>query len=110
MQSHFTELQYKGNTLHWMADGTSHWSTKLQPGTWYNFAYDIDFEKQTVGLWTSTAGQPLKKVGKSVSASASSNSQDWHVGELKTQTAAGKEDWYWSGVYIERAPVTTNFS
>lgn len=106
LQSHFTELKYTGNTLHWMADGKSHWLTELQPEKWYNFAYDIDFDQQTVGLWASNGVKPLKKVVENVSASASSNSQDWHVGELKTQKTGSKEDWYWSGVYIERAPIT----
>lgn len=93
-----------------MADSKPHWSTKLQAGTWYNFAYDIDFDKQTVGLWASQGSNHLKKVVENVSASASSNSQDWHVGVLKTQKAEAQEDWYWSGVYIERAPVTQKIS
>ena len=93
-----------------MADGESHWSTRLQPGTWHNFAYDIYFDKQIVGLWVSTGAQPLKKVVNNVSASASSNSQDWHVGELKTEQSGAREDWYWSGVYIEKAPVTQKIS
>lgn len=93
-----------------MADGKSRWSTKLQPGTWYNFAYDIDFDEQTVGLWASNGAQALKRVVENVSASASSNSKDWHIGQLKTQSTEGREDWFWSGVYIEQAPVTTKVS
>ncbi|PLB51045.1 hypothetical protein P170DRAFT_355312 [Aspergillus steynii IBT 23096] len=109
-ESHFTELQYGGDekTLRWMADGKSHWSTDLEPGTWYNFAYEIDFDAQTVGLWASDGSAALTQVVKPVSASAQTNSQDWHVGELRLDNGqkGGAEDWYWSGIYIEKGEIT----
>ncbi|RAK80266.1 glycoside hydrolase family 131 protein [Aspergillus fijiensis CBS 313.89] len=118
-ESHFTELQYglasgasgsSDNTLRWNAGGNTHWSVQLEAGNWYNFAYDIDFDAQTVGLWASNGSDPLTEVVSPVSASASSNSADWHVGELRLPGSGSSndaaEDWFWSGVYVERAPIT----
>ncbi|PIG83068.1 hypothetical protein AARAC_001241 [Aspergillus arachidicola] len=114
-ESHFTELKYgasgsSDNTLSWNADGKSHWSVQLEAGTWYNFAYDIDFDSQTVGLWASNGSDPLTQVVTPVSASTSSNSADWHVGQLRlpgSESDDAAEDWFWSGVYIEEGPITT---
>lgn len=91
-----------------MADGKSHWSTDLEPGTWYNFAYEIDFDAQTVGLWASNGSEALTQVVKPVSASAQTNSQDWHIGELRLDNGekGGAEDWFWSGIYIEKGEIT----
>ncbi|PYH48705.1 glycoside hydrolase family 131 protein [Aspergillus saccharolyticus JOP 1030-1] len=117
-ESHFTELQYglasgasgsSDNTLRWNAGGETQWSVQLEAGNWYNFAYDIDFDAQTVGLWASNGSDPLTEVVSPVSASASSNSADWHVGELRLPNGGSNdaaEDWYWSGIYIEEAPIT----
>ncbi|RAH64773.1 glycoside hydrolase family 131 protein [Aspergillus aculeatinus CBS 121060] len=118
-ESHFTELQYglasgasgsSDNTLRWNAGGNTHWSVQLEAGNWYNFAYDIDFDAQTVGLWASNGSDPLTEVVSPVSASASSNSADWHVGELRLPGSGSSndaaEDWFWSGVYVEEAPIT----
>ncbi|OJJ32507.1 hypothetical protein ASPWEDRAFT_117646 [Aspergillus wentii DTO 134E9] len=114
-ESHFTELQYgqsggSDNTLKWNADGQTHWSTTLQPRQWYNFAYEIDFDAKTVGLWASNGTEALTQVVKGVSASTSTNSADWHVGQLRLDNGdkGGKEDWFWSGVYVEKGPVTTS--
>ncbi|KAE8359013.1 hypothetical protein BDV27DRAFT_163055, partial [Aspergillus caelatus] len=108
--SHFTELKYGGDekTLRWLADGKSQWSTDLVAGTWYNFAYEIDFSAKTVGLWTSTGAEALKKVVEPVSAATQTDSKDWHVGELRLDNGqkGGKEDWFWSGVYIEKGEIT----
>ncbi|KAB8251807.1 hypothetical protein BDV35DRAFT_296540 [Aspergillus flavus] len=110
-ESHFTELKYGGDekTLRWLADGKSQWSTDLVAGTWYNFAYEIDFSAKTVGLWTSTGAEALKKVVEPVSAATQTDSKDWHVGELRLDNGqkGGKEDWFWSGVYIEKGEITT---
>ncbi|KAB8201901.1 hypothetical protein BDV34DRAFT_215917 [Aspergillus parasiticus] len=114
-ESHFTELKYgasgsSDNTLSWNADGKSHWSVQLEAGTWYNFAYDIDFDSKKVGLWASNGSEPLTQVVEPVSASTSTNSADWHVGQLRlpgSESDDAAEDWFWSGVYIEESPITT---
>lgn len=118
-QSHFTELKYgllsgdstsEDNTLRWCVGGVTKWSTQLQAGSWYNFAYDIDFDAQTVGLWASNASDPLTQVSSGNRASTSTNSADWHIGELRLNNGgedSAAEDFYWSGIFIERAPITT---
>ncbi|KAL2817191.1 hypothetical protein BJX63DRAFT_419738 [Aspergillus granulosus] len=109
-ESHFTELKYGGSSsdassLSWYAGGASHWSTPLEAGIWYNFAYGIDFDASTVSLYASTGGDPLELVVEPVSASTSTNSADWHVGQLRLDQSnpgtGGAEDWYWSGIYVE---------
>lgn len=71
IQSHFTELKYgplsgdsasEDNTLRCCVSGSTKWSTQLQADNWYNFAYDIDFDTQTVGLWASNGSDPLTQV------------------------------------------------
>ncbi|EPS31630.1 hypothetical protein PDE_06585 [Penicillium oxalicum 114-2] len=121
-ESHFTELKYgrlsgdsatEDNTLRWCVGGQTHWSTDLEASQWYNFAYDIDFAGQTVGLWASNGSAPLTEVVTGVKASTSTNSADWHVGELRLPnggTDDKAEDWYWSGVYVEKAPITTSIA
>ncbi|EAW14401.1 glycoside hydrolase family 131 protein [Aspergillus clavatus NRRL 1] len=117
-ESHFTELKYgrlsgateDDNTLRWMVGGQTHWSTPLAAGTWYNFAYDIDFDAGTVGLWVSEGAAPLARAVENVPAATSTNSQDWHVGELRLDNGGASgpaEDWFWSGVYVESGEVTT---
>lgn len=122
MQSHFTEIKYglisgeagtTDNLLRWDVSSTTHWSTNLVPGTWYNFAYDIDFGAGTVGLWASTGADALQQVIEPISASTSTNSEDWHIGELRLPnggTNAAPEDWFWSGVFIEEGPITTDIA
>ncbi|GKZ29623.1 hypothetical protein AbraIFM66950_005777 [Aspergillus brasiliensis] len=104
-ESHFTELQYQDNTLKWNAGGNTHWEVELETGKWYNFAYEIDFDEKTVGLWASNGSEALTEVVSPVSASVSSNGQDFHVGVLSL-TGDGTEDWYWSGVYVESGDIT----
>lgn len=90
--------------------GVTKWSTQLQAGSWYNFAYDIDFDAQTVGLWASNASDPVAQVSSGNCASTSTNSADWHIGELRLNNGgenSAAEDFYWSGIFIERAPITT---
>ena len=97
------------NQLQWYVDGTSHWATELEAGTWYNFAYDIDFDAQTVGLWASNGSHPLTQVVSGISASTSTNSADWHIGELRLDNGglnSTAEDWFWSGIFVEEAPIT----
>lgn len=93
-----------------MVSGQTKWATQLVPGTWYNFAYDIDFDAKTVGLWASTGAEALKKVVENIGANTFTDSQDWHVGELRLDNGANApaEDWFWSGVYIESGKVTTD--
>ncbi|KAL4958343.1 hypothetical protein BDW69DRAFT_179747 [Aspergillus filifer] len=113
MQSHFTELKYGGSSdtaskLAWYAGGTSQWSTELTAGVWHNFAYGIDFDAGTVSLYASQGGADLELVVENVSADASSNSQDWHVGVLRLDNgqSGGSESWFWSGIYVETGDVT----
>lgn len=76
-------------------------------------AYDIDFSANTVGLWASTGGDDLTQVIQPVSASTSTNSEDWHIGELRLPnggTDADAEDWFWSGIFIEEGPITTSIA
>ncbi|KAF7968457.1 hypothetical protein HWV62_30541 [Athelia sp. TMB] len=94
--------------LQWMVSSVEQWGTTFVAGTWYNFAYDINFSAGTVGLWASTGGQPLTKVANNIAAGTSTNSEDWHVGVLKLSEAAAAEDWYFSGVYIESGTITTS--
>ncbi|KAF7298977.1 Carbohydrate-binding module family 1 protein [Mycena indigotica] len=110
-ESHFTELKYgvnNGTHLTWMVGGVGHWDTLFTPGVWFNFAYDIDFTASTVGLWASTGSNPLVKVVQNIAASTSTNSADWHLGVLRLVNGGTPEDWYFSGVYIEQAPITTS--
>ncbi|KAJ5953034.1 uncharacterized protein N7479_011447 [Penicillium vulpinum] len=120
-ESHFTELKYGAmsgtsgddNTLRWCVGGVSHWETDLEAGQWYNFAYDIDFDAQTVGLWASHGADDLKQVVSALSASTSTNSADWHVGELRLDNGglnAAAEDWFWSGIFVEEAPITAGIA
>ncbi|KAH7311179.1 hypothetical protein B0J17DRAFT_753511 [Rhizoctonia solani] len=110
-ESHFTELKYgvgsNPTDLQWFVSGTSKWSTPFTADTWFNFAYEIDFSGNTVGLWASTGGAALTKVVTSVATTASTDSHDFHVGVLRIVNQPGIEDWYFSGVYIESGPITT---
>ncbi|KIP05155.1 carbohydrate-binding module family 1 protein [Phlebiopsis gigantea 11061_1 CR5-6] len=110
-ESHFTELKYgvspSPTDLQWMVQEVPYWSSPFTAGTWFNFAYDIDFSAGTVGLWASTGGAPLTKVAQNVAASTSTNSEDFHVGILRIVNDPTPEDYYVSGVYIETGPITT---
>ncbi|KAJ3756809.1 hypothetical protein EV360DRAFT_84623 [Lentinula raphanica] len=111
-ESHFTEIKYgvapNPTDLQWMVSSQFQWGTPLVPGTWYNFAYDIDFSGQTVGLWFSTGSSPLTQVANNVAAPTSTNSEDFHVGVLRIVNTPAPENWYISGVYIENGPITTS--
>ncbi|KAJ7761532.1 hypothetical protein DFH07DRAFT_918236 [Mycena maculata] len=111
-ESHFTELKYgvSPNATHitWMVTEVDHYDVAFTPGTWFNFAYDINFSAGTVGLWASTGSDPLVQVVEAVPASTSTNSEDWHLGVLRLSNGGTPEDWYFSGVYIESGPITTS--
>ncbi|KAG8908446.1 hypothetical protein FRB99_006651 [Tulasnella sp. 403] len=111
-ESHFTELKYgispNGTNLQWCVESQPKWSTPFNPDTWYNFAYDIDFSAGTVGLYASTGSDPLQRVANNIAASTSTNSADWHLGVLAFDQGTVREDWYFSGVYVEQAPITQN--
>ncbi|KAI5122805.1 hypothetical protein M0805_000147 [Coniferiporia weirii] len=121
-ESHFTEIKYglisgeqgtTDNLLRWDVSSTTQWSTELQAGNWYNFAYDIDFSGGTVALWVSNGSAPLTQVVAPVSASTSTNSEDWHIGQLRLPNGgsdSAAEDWYWSGIYIESGSITTSIA
>jgi hypothetical protein len=122
IQSHFVELKYgllsgasgtSDNTLRFMISQNTKWSTQLAPDTWYNFAYDIDFNAKTAGLWFSTGGSPLTQVVANQAASTSTNSADFHVGVLRLPnggTSSVPEDYFWSGVYVESGSITTSIA
>jgi len=121
-ESHFTEIKYglidgeagtSDNTLRWDVNSVTQWSTPLVAGTWYNFAYDINFSGSTCGLWQSTGSAALTQVIAPMACSPSTNSADWHIGMLRlpnggTSTAA--EDFYWSGVFVESGNITTSIA
>ncbi|OBZ71411.1 hypothetical protein A0H81_08779, partial [Grifola frondosa] len=111
-ESHFTELKYgvspNPTDLEWHIESQPQWSTPFIAGQWYNFAYDIDFSAETVGLWASNGSAPLTKVMDNIPASTSTNSEDFHVGVLRIVNDPNPEDWYISGVYIESGPITTS--
>ncbi|KAL6707056.1 hypothetical protein ACN47E_004808 [Coniothyrium glycines] len=112
-ESHFTELKYggaSGTKLAWMVGGESHWSAELLADEWHNVAYEIDFDAGSVALHHSTGSAALAHTAGPLAASTSSNGADWHLGVLRlpqggSSTAA--EDWYFSGVYVERGDLTT---
>jgi hypothetical protein len=112
-ESHFTELKYggsAGNKLQWHVGGESKWETELVADEWHNVAYEIDFDAGSVTFWHSTGSNALTKTAGPVTASTSSNGADWHLGVLRlpgSNDAAGAEDWYFSGVYIESGELTT---
>ena len=121
-ESHFTELKsgwLSGSPgtddplLRWMVGGNTEWSTEFLPDVWHNVAYEIDFGANTVGFWYSTGGDDLKKTIDPVSASTSSNGQDWHLGVLELPRdgyADETEDLYFSRVYVESGSLTTSIS
>ncbi|KAI9695009.1 MAG: hypothetical protein M1822_000626 [Bathelium mastoideum] len=122
-ESHFTEMKYglisgeagtSDTNLRWDIGGVSQWNTTFTADVWHNIAYEIDFSANTVGFWHSTGSDPLTQVIAPRSASTSSNGEDWHLGVLRLPMASsgdsGAEDWYFSGVYIESAPITNAVS
>ncbi|KAI0133726.1 hypothetical protein BJ170DRAFT_174623 [Xylariales sp. AK1849] len=118
-ESHFTELKAgwlsgeSGETdanLRWMANSATQWNVTWEADVWHNIAYEIDFDGQTVAFWHSTGADALTQVVAPVSASASSNGADFHVGVLELPRdgyADETEDIYLSGVYIESGDITT---
>ncbi|OCB88929.1 hypothetical protein A7U60_g3884 [Sanghuangporus baumii] len=113
-ESHFTELKTgvspNSTYLQWFANSQAQWGTEWEAGTWYNFAYDIDFDAQTVALYSSTGSDDLQLTVPAVSAATSSNSADFHVGVLSLLVSDVTENYYLSGVYVEEAPITTSIS
>jgi len=114
-ESHFAQLKYgvspNPTNLQFMVGSNAvPWSTPFTADTWFNFAYDIDFSAQTVGLWASTGSSPLTKVAQNTATSTYTNSEDFHVGVLRLVNDATPSDWYISGVYVESGPITTSVS
>ncbi|KAH0292635.1 hypothetical protein M436DRAFT_82994 [Aureobasidium namibiae CBS 147.97] len=108
-ESHFTELKYgvdgSNGKLQWMTDGKSAFDMDFVADQWHNVAYGIDFDAGTVEFFHSTGGDALVSKAGPIKASVSSNGADWHVGVLKFSKT--KEDWFFSGVYIEDGELTT---
>lgn len=121
-ESHFTEMKYgwisgesgeSDDQLRWFANSESQWNTTWEAGVWHNIAYEIDFDASTVAFWHSTGSDALTQVVSAVSASVSSNGQDFHVGVLELARDGyddTDEDFYFSGVYIESGDLTKTFS
>ncbi|TVY51017.1 hypothetical protein LCER1_G006491, partial [Lachnellula cervina] len=119
-ESHFTELKAgwisgesgtEDTALRWDVGGTSQWSTVWEAGVWHNVAYEIDFTANTVAFWHSTGSSDLTLTVPAVSASTSSNGEDWHLGVLElpvTGQADTDEDIYFSGVYVESGSLDTS--
>ncbi|KAH7406640.1 hypothetical protein DE146DRAFT_648000 [Phaeosphaeria sp. MPI-PUGE-AT-0046c] len=113
-ESHFTELKYGGaanNKLQWHVGGVSKWEVELVADEWHNVAYEIDFDGGQVTFWHSTGSAALTKTAGPFKVSTSSNGADWHLGVLRlpgSNDAAGAEDWFFSGVYIEGGELTTS--
>jgi hypothetical protein len=101
-ESHFTELKYgvdgSNGKLQWMTDGKAQFDMDV--------AYGIDFDASTVEFFHSTGGDKLVSKAGPMKASVSSNGADWHVGVLKFSKT--KEDWFFSGVYIEDGELTAS--
>ncbi|KAI5868140.1 hypothetical protein GGS23DRAFT_13517 [Durotheca rogersii] len=118
-ESHFVELKYgwisgeqgaENPNLQFMVSQNSKWKTEWKADVWHNVAFEIDFGARTVGLWHSEGGDPLVQTVAPVSASTSSNGQDWHLGVLELPRSGypdTTEDFYFSGIYIESGPITT---
>ncbi|OTB06820.1 hypothetical protein M426DRAFT_318534 [Hypoxylon sp. CI-4A] len=121
-ESHFVELKYgwisgeqgaENPNLQFMVSQNSKWKTEWKPEVWHNVAFEIDFGAGTVGFWHSEGADPLEQIVKPVSASTSSNGQDWHLGVLELPRSGysdGVEDYYYSGVYVEDGTITTDIS
>jgi hypothetical protein len=115
-ESHFTEMKYgasgSSNTnLQWHVGGVSKWDVELKVDEWHNVAYEIDFDAGSVSFYHSTGSDALTKTAGPFDASTSSNGADWHLGVLRlpgSNDAAGAEDWFFSGVYVESGDLTTS--
>ncbi|KAK1985241.1 hypothetical protein LZ30DRAFT_584565 [Colletotrichum cereale] len=119
-ESHFVEMKsgwQSGATgtedplLRWVVGGKTEWSVNWEADVWHNVAYEIDFDAGSVGFWHSTGSAALTQVVAPVTASASSNGADWHVGVLELPRDGfpdQTEDFYFSGVYIENGKLTTS--
>jgi hypothetical protein len=109
-ESHFTELKYgvdgSNGKLQWMTDGKAQFDMDFSADEWHNVAYGIDFDASTVEFFHSTGGDKLVSKAGPMKASVSSNGADWHVGVLKFSKT--KEDWFFSGVYIEDGELTAS--
>jgi len=119
-ESHFTEMKagwISGEAgtsdplLRWDVGGVTKWSVNWDADVWHNVAYEINFSAGTVAFWHSTGSDPLTLTVAAVSASASSNGEDWHLGVLELPVSGqsdSTEDYYFSGVYIESGSLTTS--
>lgn len=102
--------------LHFLTSSTtSHWNTTLLPGIWHNIAYGIDFDSRTVSFYHSVGGEDLKLIVDAIPAETYSDGKDWHLGVLRLPEGGGpegkrsgvREDWRFSGVWIEEGEITT---
>ncbi|KAJ0163336.1 hypothetical protein CTA2_3158, partial [Colletotrichum tanaceti] len=119
-ESHFVEMKSGWQSgapgtedplLRWVVGGKTEWSVNWDADVWHNVAYEIDFDAGSVGFWHSTGSDALTQVVAPVTAAASSNGADWHVGVLELPRDGypnETEDFYFSGVYIEDGELTTS--
>jgi len=97
--------------LQWFVGGVSHWSIEWVADVWHNVAYEIDFSGGKVSFYHSTGSNALTLTAGPVTAAASSNGEDWHLGVLELPVsgqADTNEDFYFSGTYIESGSLTTS--
>ncbi|PNS16098.1 DNA-directed RNA polymerase III subunit rpc1 [Sphaceloma murrayae] len=114
-ESHFVEMMYgqnggSNNTLRFATNGQAQWAAELKAGEWHNCAYEIDFSAKTVAFYHSNGDADLTLQAGPMSASTSSNGQDFHLGVLRlpgSTTTGTTEDWFFSGVYVESGPLNT---
>lgn len=79
-------------------------------------AYDIDFTSRTVSFYHSIGGEDLQLLVGPIPAETYSDGKDWHLGVLRLPEGGGgggkksglREDWNFSGVWIEEGEITTS--
>ena len=87
-ESHFIEIKY-GETnlnvsshLQFFIGGNLQWSTPAN-GLYHNFAFDVNYDAKTAGLWWSTGGDALKQVVPATTNASGAATSDFHIGILR---------------------------
>jgi len=113
-ESHMCEVKYggsQGNLIQFWANGQPVWTGTFTAGTWYNFAFEVNYAAQTCAFLQNTNGQSYAKLAGPVSVSASIS--DFHVGILRLPDSNNYQNpassyLYYSGVYIESTTLTSS--
>jgi len=108
-ESHFCEIKFGGqggDSLQFNTGGNKAWSQPFIKDTWFNFAFEVNYDTAQCGLWFSKNGDPLQMTVAPIAAGVSPS--DFHVGILKLPdynsggNAAEIKEWlYYSGVSVE---------